>query len=79
MRKYNLITATILAAGLVGCGVQNTQTSAVAQTSVSAPGAPGEAPFWAYAGKTGIGTSFEQYQNGHYSDDAPTAKVGLLL
>jgi glucoamylase len=78
MRKYNLITATILAAGLVGCGVQNTQTSAVAQTSVSAPGAPGEAPFWAYAGKTGIGTSFEQYQNGHYSDDAPTAKVSKV-
>ncbi|WP_417668268.1 glycoside hydrolase family 15 protein [Pseudoalteromonas tetraodonis] len=78
MKKYNLITATILAAGLVGCGVQNTQTSAVAQTSVSAPGAPGEAPFWAYAGKTGIGTSFEQYQNGHYSDDAPTAKVSKV-
>ncbi|MBB1398338.1 glycoside hydrolase family 15 protein [Pseudoalteromonas sp. SG44-8] len=78
MKKYNLITTTILAAGLVGCGVQNTQTSAVAQTSVSAPGAPGEAPFWAYAGKTGIGTSFEQYQNGHYSDDAPTAKVSKV-
>ena len=79
MKKYNLITATILAAGLVGCGVQNTQTSAVAQqTSVIAPGAPGEAPFWAYAGKTGIGTSFEQYQNGHYSDDAPTAKVSKV-
>ncbi|PHQ91515.1 MAG: glucan 1,4-alpha-glucosidase [Pseudoalteromonas sp.] len=78
MKKYNLITATILAAGLVGCGVQNTQTSAVAQTSVSAPGAPGEAPFWAYAGKTGIGTSFEQYQNGHYSDEAPTGKVSKV-
>ena len=78
MKKYNLITATILAAGLVGCGVQNTQTSAVAKTSVSAPGAPGEAPFWAYAGKTGIGTSFEQYQNGHYSDEAPTGKVSKV-
>jgi len=78
MKKYNLITATILAAGLVGCGVQNTQTSAVAQTSVSAPGAPGEAPFWAYAGKTGIGTSFEQYQNGHYSDEAPTGAVSKV-
>lgn len=78
MKKYNLITATILAAGLVGCGVQNTQTSTEAQTSVNAPGAPGEAPFWAYAGKTGIGTSFEQYQNGHYSDDAPTAKVSKV-
>lgn len=78
MKKYNLITATLLAAGLVACGAQNTQTNTGVQTSVSAPGAPGVEPFWAYSGKTGIGTSFEQYQDGQYSDSAATGTVSKV-
>lgn len=78
MKKYNLITATLLAVGLVACGAQNTQTNTGVQTSVSAPGAPGVEPFWAYSGKTGIGTSFEQYQDGQYSDSAATGTVSKV-
>lgn len=31
-----------------------------------APGAPGNTPLWAFAGKTGIGTSYEPYVDGAY-------------
>jgi glucoamylase len=34
----------------------------------SAPGAPGVEGRWSYAGKIGIGTSYEAYDNGRYSD-----------
>jgi hypothetical protein len=34
--------------------------------SVGAPGAPGAASTWSYAGKTGIGTSYEQYLDNQY-------------
>lgn len=37
----------------------------------NAPGAPGSAPYWNYSGKTGIGTSYEKYLNGAYSDSHP--------
>ncbi|TWI56733.1 glucoamylase [Pseudomonas duriflava] len=43
-----------------------------------APGAPGDAPFWSYSGKTGIGTSYEQYQDGHYSASAATGPVSKV-
>ncbi|KKN28394.1 hypothetical protein LCGC14_0854650, partial [marine sediment metagenome] len=33
---------------------------------------------WAYAGKTGIGTSFEQYQNGQYNNNAATGEVSKV-
>jgi len=76
MKKYNLITASLLALGLTACGAQNTSTTNESTSAkvTSAPGAPGVEPFWAYAGKTGIGTSFEEYKNGQYSDTAATAE-----
>jgi glucoamylase len=43
-----------------------------------APGAPGKASLWAYSGKTGIGTSYEQYQEGHYTDSAATGPVSRV-
>ncbi|GGM18747.1 glucan 14-alpha-glucosidase Cga [Pseudomonas asuensis] len=46
--------------------------------SAIAPGAPGQSPFWSYSGKTGIGTSYEQYHNGAYSSDAPTGPVSKV-
>lgn len=77
MKKLNTITTSLLMLGLTACGAQQ-EPSNSAVMQVSAPGAPGADPFWAYAGKTGIGTSFEQYQNGHYSDEAPTGAVSKV-
>jgi glucoamylase len=77
MKKLNTITTSLLMLGLTACGAQQ-EPSNSAVMQVSAPGAPGADPFWAFAGKTGIGTSFEQYQNGHYSDEAPTGAVSKV-
>ena len=46
--------------------------------AATAPGAPGASPTWAYSGKTGIGTSYEQYHNGQYSDQAATGSVSKV-
>lgn len=43
-----------------------------------APGAPGNSALWAYAGKTGIGTSYEQYTNGHYSDAGTSGTISKV-
>lgn len=77
MKKLNTITTSLLMLGLTACGAQQ-EPSNSSIMQVSAPGAPGVEPFWAYAGKTGIGTSFEQYQNGLYSDEAPTGTVSKV-
>ena len=77
MKKLNTITTSLLMLGLTACGAQQ-EPSNSSVMQVSAPGAPGAEPFWAYAGKTGIGTSFEQYQNGHYNDEAPTGEVSKV-
>lgn len=50
---------------LVACSQPQT-----AETNV-AFGAPGAAPVWAYAGKTGIGSAYEAYQDGSFSDAQP--------
>jgi glucoamylase len=44
----------------------------------TAPGAPGQPSTWSYAGKTGIGTSYEQYQDGRYADSASTGVVSKV-
>lgn len=77
MKNYNIITATILALGLSAC---SSEQAVIPKASVqlSAPGAPGAEPFWAYSGKTGIGSSFEQYQDGQYSDNAATGTVSKV-
>jgi glucoamylase len=51
-----------------------TQDSATA----IAPGAPGAASHWSYSGKTGIGTSYEQYTNGQYQDSGSTGKISKV-
>jgi len=43
-----------------------------------APGAPGADPYWSYSGKTGIGTSYEQYKDGQYSPEAATGEVSKV-
>lgn len=67
------LTATAMALALSACGPTNNME----QTSI-APGAPGEKPYWAYSGKTGIGTSYEAYLDGQYSDKASTGVVSKV-
>jgi len=43
-----------------------------------APGAPGSASHWSYSGKTGIGTSYEQYTQGQYQDSGSTGKISKV-
>ncbi|WP_051330636.1 glucan 1,4-alpha-glucosidase [Niveispirillum irakense] len=52
--------------------------SAVAAGAASAPGAPGAHGTWSFAGKTGIGTSYEAYVDGHYGDGAATGPVSRV-
>lgn len=47
-------------------------------TTTVAPGAPGQASTWAYAGKLGIGTSYEAYQDGQYQNAAATGTVSKV-
>lgn len=47
-------------------------------TANTAPGAPGAPSTWSYAGKTGIGTSYEQYLAGQYSDQASSGTVAKV-
>lgn len=47
-------------------------------TPAVAPGAPGAPSHWSYAGKTGIGTSYEQYTNGQYQDGGSTGKISKV-
>nr|WP_157576348.1 glycoside hydrolase family 15 protein [Pseudoalteromonas sp. SW0106-04] len=60
-------------ATLAGCN-----SAAPTANSDSAPGAPGDKPFWAYSGKTGIGTSYEAYQQGRYDDNSATGTVSKV-
>ncbi len=49
-----------------------------AASNSTAPGAPGAASTWAYAGKQGIGSSYEQYHQGAYSNEAATGTVSKV-
>ena len=73
MKLLNAIASALLVAGLTGCN-----SDAATEAHSVAPGAPGEMPFWAYSGKTGIGTSYEAYQDGHYDDDSATGTVSKV-
>lgn len=46
--------------------------------AATAPGAPGAAPTLSYAGKQGIGTSYEAYVQGRYQDGGPTGPVSRV-
>lgn len=74
------VFACLCTLSLSACQQQQEQDQPVqasAQRPI-APGAPGATPTWAYSGKTGIGTSYEQYVEGHYSDDAATGAVSKV-
>ncbi|TMP35856.1 glycoside hydrolase family 15 protein [Pseudoalteromonas rubra] len=74
MKKLSSLTLALVAAGLVGCGSANYAD----KQQTTAPGAPGDKPYWAYSGKTGIGTSYEAYKQGQYSDQASTQTVSKV-
>jgi glucoamylase len=61
-----------LSIGLMSC------LSPVCFSSAIAPGAPGVQGHWSYAGKTGIGTSYESYKNGQFSDQGSTGKISKV-
>lgn len=43
-----------------------------------APGAPGAPSVWAYAGKTGIGTSYETYLDQQYSNEGESGNISKV-
>lgn len=72
--KKRLLPLFIGSALLLGACSDKSTTS----ESIPAPGAPGNPSVWAYSGKTGIGTSFEQYSDGVYKDDSATGTVSKV-
>jgi glucoamylase len=72
MKPYVRFTALSTALLLSAC------QPATDSASETAPGAPGIASTWAYAGKQGIGSSYEQYHQGAYSEQAATGVVSKV-
>lgn len=69
-----LMAMSVLIGTLIGCKNADVEYT----NDTVAPGAPGDTPYWAYAGKTGIGTSYEAYLNGQYSEQAKTETVSKV-
>lgn len=75
--KKNL-SALIISSLLLSACSDNSSTTPGAAADTTAPGAPGNPSVWAYAGKTGIGTSFEQYTNGAYRDSDASGTISKV-
>jgi glucoamylase len=72
----NLLALVIYTSFLVtACSDKSSITSS---QNDAAPGAPGIPSVWAYSGKTGIGTSFEKYTKGAYSDAGATGTISKV-
>ena len=71
--RTSLLTSALL---LAAC--QPASESGAAKNQATAPGAPGQLSTWSYAGKTGIGTSYEHYLDGQYQDKATTGMVSKV-
>jgi glucoamylase len=77
--KKNLLALLVSGSLLLGaCSDNSSTTSAPATQTAVAPGAPGNAAVWAYAGKTGIGTSYEQYTDGAYQDTGASGTISKV-
>lgn len=74
MKKTFLALIVSGAALLAGCS----DKQAVPVDNSIAPGAPGQSSLWSYSGKTGIGTSYEAYTQGKYSDAGATGVVSKV-
>lgn len=77
MKRRSLYLALLLTSFLVACDTSTPHQQATPLQATS-PGAPGDASVWAYAGKTGIGTAYEQYLQKNYDESAPTGKVSRV-
>lgn len=82
-RNNHCFTGLLIASVITLSGCKQTTTpehdnSSNAEQVLVAPGAPGAAPYWSYSGKTGIGTSYEQYLNKAYSDESATGTVSKV-
>lgn len=76
--KKNLLALFIGSSLLLsGCSDKPASTDNSSAQAV-APGAPGKSAVWAYAGKTGIGTSYESYTNGNYSDAGASGAISKV-
>jgi glucoamylase len=71
--KTKLLTLAVAVSLLSGC-----EKSSAPHDVTTAPGAPGIPAVWSYSGKTGIGTSYEAYHQGSYSDSASTGTVSKV-
>lgn len=71
----SLLSVAISTLGIYQAIAADSTLNSAAQT---APGAPGKASFWSYSGKTGIGTSYEQYRDGQYASAAATGEVSKV-
>ncbi|MBX9617135.1 MAG: glucan 1,4-alpha-glucosidase [Caulobacteraceae bacterium] len=69
--KKSLILATVASLTLTGTAMAHPGHEV-------APGAPGEAPTWVNAAKTGAGSSYEAYVDGRYQDGGPTGAVSRV-
>lgn len=76
--KKNLLTLVVSSSLLLSSCSDHSSTSSSTTSDAIAPGAPGNSSVWAYAGKTGIGTSFEQYTNGVYSDSGASGTISKV-
>jgi len=79
MKKQLLIIALL---ALSACQQESSvdhyaETTEIKQINL-APGSPGASPVWAYAGKTGIGSSYEQYADGVYQANETTGEVSKV-
>ncbi|AQT61805.1 glucan 1,4-alpha-glucosidase [Cellvibrio sp. PSBB023] len=77
--KKKLLAILVSSSLLLGaCSDNSSTTSTSTAPSAVAPGAPGNAAVWSYAGKTGIGTSYEQYTDGAYKDTGATGTISKV-
>lgn len=74
MIRWVRLSVLASAVALVACN-KSPEASAV---PLVAPGAPGQASTWAYAGKTGIGTSYEAYQQDRYQAGGSTGQLSKV-
>jgi glucoamylase len=75
--KFSFRTSLLMSALLLAA-CQPAAESGAAKNQATAPGAPGQLSTWSYAGKTGIGTSYEHYLDGQYQDKAATGVVSKV-
>lgn len=83
MRILPTLLCSVALSAVAGCStLQGLMPVDAAETppavAAVAPGAPGAAPTWVNAAKTGAGASYEAYVDGRYADGGPTGDVSRV-